>query len=135
MPEYTQANRALRITTPLGADALLIAGLEGRETLSQLFHFELDLLAKNGQDIAFDKVVGQKAVVSLAVGRQKFRYFAGIVSQLSQGLRDSTMTHYRAELMPQFWLLTHRRQSRIFQQLVSPISSNKCLAAWTWFSN
>jgi type VI secretion system secreted protein VgrG len=99
---------------------LLIAGLEGREALSELFHFELDLLAENRREIAFDKVVGQNAVVSLALGAGRFRYFSGIVSQLSQGKRDSEFTHFKAELVPQFWLLTQRRQSRIFQHVSVP---------------
>jgi type VI secretion system secreted protein VgrG len=120
VPEYTQANRALQITTPLGADELLITGLDGREALSELFHFELELLAENRQEIAFDKLLGQKAVVSLDTGDGKKRYFAGIISQFSQGKRDAEMTRYKAEFVPQLWLLTLRRQSRIFQHLSVP---------------
>ena len=45
MDTYTQANRWLSITTPLGMDALLLVGVRGSEAVSELFRFHLDLLA------------------------------------------------------------------------------------------
>ena len=44
---FTQAARALRIDTPLGPDALLLRSVSGQEAISQLFRFQLDLLAEN----------------------------------------------------------------------------------------
>jgi type VI secretion system secreted protein VgrG len=105
------------VATPLGRDALLITGLTGSEGISQLFRFQLDLLAENGREVAFDKLLGQKATVSLALGGGKQRYWSGIVSRLSQGMRDHSFTSHRAEMVPQLWLLTRRVQSRIFQHL------------------
>jgi type VI secretion system secreted protein VgrG len=42
---YTQTNRRIAISTPLGADTLLLRAFSGSESISQLFHFNLDLLA------------------------------------------------------------------------------------------
>jgi hypothetical protein len=42
MPTYTQSNRALQVTTPLGDDKLLVTGFRGSETLSTLFLFQID---------------------------------------------------------------------------------------------
>src|SRR5262249_38135762 len=41
--------------------------------------------------------------------------FHGICCRVSQGESDPTFTDYRLELVPKFWLLTKRAQSRIFQ--------------------
>jgi type VI secretion system secreted protein VgrG len=117
---YKQANRPLQLTTPLGPDALYLVGFDGREGLSRLFHFQLDLLADNGRAIAFDKLLGQPVTISLAVGAGRSRFFNGIVSRFSQGMRDDTFTHYRAEVVPQLWLLTRRVQCRIFQHQAVP---------------
>jgi type VI secretion system secreted protein VgrG len=117
---YTQANRPMEITTPLGPDALLLAGFTGREAISQSFQFQLDLLAENGREIAFDKLLGQPVAIRLALGGGKNRYFHGIVSRFTQGMRDDTFTSYRAEVVPQLWLLTRRIQSRMFQHLSVP---------------
>jgi type VI secretion system secreted protein VgrG len=123
----TQTSHPLQILTPLGPDALFLVGLSGREGLSQLFRFDLDLLADNHKEIAFDKLLGQPVSIALALGGGKVRYFNGILSRFSQGGRDSTFTRYRAELVPQLWLLTRRVQSRIFQHLTVPEILKKVL--------
>src|SRR2546426_616023 len=64
---YTQANRPLGVTTPLGEDALLLVGFQGHEAISQLFRFQLALLAAKETAIAFDKIVGQPATVKLVL--------------------------------------------------------------------
>jgi hypothetical protein len=58
--------------------------------------------------------------VTLALPQGKKRYFSGICSRASQGERNTTFTNYRLDIVPQFWLLTRRRQSRIFQHVAVP---------------
>jgi len=55
--------------------------------------------------------------------RQRERYWSGICSQVGEVGRDVVFTHYRLEVVPQFWLLTRRAQSRIFQNQSVPTSS------------
>jgi type VI secretion system secreted protein VgrG len=119
---YTQANRPMSVTTPLGPDKLLLVGFSGSEAISRPFNFQLELEAdnKNQQEIAFDKLLGQKITVQLAQADNKPRYFSGICSRFSQGERSTVFTAYRLEIVPQFWLLTHISQSRTFQQLAVP---------------
>jgi type VI secretion system secreted protein VgrG len=124
---YSQATRQMEVLTPLGPQALLLSGFLGREAISQLFHFDLDLLAENHRDIPFDKLLGQKITVRLALTGGKNRYFNGLVSRLTQGMRDDLFTHYRAEMVPEFWLLTRRGQCRIFQHLSVPEILKKVL--------
>src|SRR6185436_15561507 len=44
----------------------------------------------------------------------------GIICRVGQGGRDATFTAYQLDLVPKFWLLTHRWQSRIFQHVAVP---------------
>jgi type VI secretion system secreted protein VgrG len=110
----------MAVHTPLAPDKLLLVGFTGQEALSQLFTFQLDLLAENKDDIPFDQLLGQPMTVDLELPGHKKRYFHGIVRRFSQGHPDSTFTAYRAEVVPQLWLLTRRVQSRIFQHLNVP---------------
>ena len=47
MPTYQQADCWMTVTTPLGPDDLLLVGFDGTEAISQLFSFQLDLVAEN----------------------------------------------------------------------------------------
>jgi type VI secretion system secreted protein VgrG len=123
-------SRPLQITTPLGPDALLLTGFSGREAISELYAFQLELLAENKTDIAFDKLLGQPIAVSLVLPKGKQRYFTGICSRLSQGKRDATYTRYRMEMVPQVWVFTRRLQSRIFQQMTVPEILKKVFAGF-----
>ena len=129
MPTYTQDNRPLSVKTPLGKDVLLLVGLTGHEAISQLFTFQLDLLAEDASKVKFDKLLGQKITVALKLPNEKERYFNGICKRISQGGRSEgeVFTSYHLEIVPQFWLLTKRSQSRIFQHINVPDILKKVL--------
>jgi type VI secretion system secreted protein VgrG len=120
MPTYTQANRQIAVTTPLGKDVLLLTGFQGHEAISQLFNFQLDLVAENGSEISFDRILGQEVTVEMRLAKEEKRYFNGIVKRFSQGARDEVFTHFHAELVPKFWLLAKKVRSRIFQHISVP---------------
>jgi len=112
--------RGISVTTPLGADTLFLINFRGREGLSQLFHFQLELMAENRTDVAFDKIMGQKIGFSIALPDGTNRFWSGICNSLTQDGRDSTFTKYRMEVVPMLWLLTRRTQCRIFQHQSVP---------------
>jgi type VI secretion system secreted protein VgrG len=120
MPTYTQTQLPMAVTTPLGPDDLLLVGLTGNEGVSQLFSFTLELLATNGTDVPFDKLLGQPISVRLNLADGKKRFFSGISNRISQGHTDDTFTAYQMEVVPAFWLWTKRTQSRIFQHVSVP---------------
>src|SRR5262245_31599244 len=120
MGVYLQADRPLSASTPLGPDALLLVGFSGQEALSQLFHFQLDLLAENRREVPFDRLLGQPVAVQLALPGGEKRHVHGLCNRVTQGARGKTFTAYRLGLVPQLWLLTKRVQSRIFQHLTVP---------------
>jgi type VI secretion system secreted protein VgrG len=121
---YKQTNRSIQVSTPLGADALLITGFQGTEQLSHLFSVELKLIASNSASIDFGQLVGNDMLVRIATRgdgeTSQWRYFSGICARFSQGDRNEDFTSYYAELVPKVWLLTRRVQSRIFQQKSVP---------------
>src|SRR5579871_394570 len=100
MATYTQASRPLTVTTPLGADDLLVTGFTGREAISQLFRFQLELLAENGTDVPFESLLGQSITVGLNLPDEDYRPINGICIRLSQGAQDDTFTSYTMEIVP-----------------------------------
>jgi type VI secretion system secreted protein VgrG len=124
---FSQENRIIKINTPLGKDVLLLRGFSGQEAISSLFQFQLDLIAENRQNVAFDKLLGQKVSIEVMLPDDKTRYFHGIVNSFSQGGRGERFTTYRAEMVPQLWLLTRTVRSRIFQQVSIPDILKKVL--------
>ncbi len=124
---YTQQDRAMEVTTPLGKDKLLLIGFTGQESISRLFSFHLDLIAENETDVAFDKLLGQKITVRLDLLDGEKRHFNGICNRISQGERGEVFTQYRMEIVPALWMLTKKAQSRIFQQMSVPDILKKVL--------
>ncbi len=124
MANYIQENRILEVTTPLGPDKLLLTGFSGQEGISQLFHFHLDLVAENDQEIQFEKLLGQKITVRVGRGGKysadQSHYFNGITAAVSQGSQDDRLTSYQIQMVPMLWLLTRKVQSRIFQHKTVP---------------
>ncbi|MEO8027626.1 MAG: type VI secretion system tip protein TssI/VgrG, partial [Bryobacteraceae bacterium] len=126
MPDFKESNRHLHLTTPLGADALILKRFVGTESISQLFRFELYMCAETATDVPFDQLLGQPVTFGVAGELQK-RDFHGIIAAMSQLHRDNTFTHYEAVVVPQLWILTQKIQSRIFQQKSIPDILEKVL--------
>lgn len=119
MIAFSQKNRALQVKTPLGEDKLLITGFRGNESLSNLFLFEMDLIADNATEVDFSKVVGKQITLKVATPGKgsdpEWRYIDGICAVFSQSDRNERFTRFSAEVVPKVWLLTQQSQSRIFQ--------------------
>ncbi|MCI0620914.1 MAG: type VI secretion system tip protein VgrG, partial [Acidobacteria bacterium] len=116
---YTQKNQIIAIETALGKDVLLLNDLSGREGISQLFSFHLKLLSTEST-LAYEKVVGQRASISLRLADGTMRYLNGFLSRFSQSGQDSRFTHYEAEFVPWLWFLTRTSDCRIFQNKSVP---------------
>src|SRR5580692_9203967 len=115
---FTQAGRALRIDTPLGADAVLLRSISGQESVSQLFRYQLELLSED-DSLSFDGIVGKNVTVHLQTIDAE-RGLNGFISRFSQGGRDERFTYYHAEMVPWLWFLTRKADCRIFQRKTAP---------------
>ena len=119
---YTQEGRLISLTTPLGADKLLLAGFSGHEAISRLFSFHLDLLSEAldpathqpAPPIAFSDIIGKNVTISIKQSNDQPRYFNGLVSHFAQSGADSLFTHYQMEVVPWTWMLTRYADCKIF---------------------
>jgi type VI secretion system secreted protein VgrG len=111
----TQANRALRITTPFGKDGVLVEQLRGQENLSQPFHYDLTLLSEAG-DLDPDKILGKDVTVQFKLpSGGGTRFFHGLVTRFAQRGYERRLHVYQAEVRPWLWFLTRSSDCRIFQ--------------------
>ncbi|QEL19441.1 type VI secretion system Vgr family protein [Limnoglobus roseus] len=123
---FSQDDRPLAVTTPLGKDVLLIETVSGTEELSRPFQYELSLLAKEETNVPFEKILGQPMTVTIRGDDGPERYVHGIVTGLAQGEQvqsdggSTTFTRYFADIAPKIWLLTKVVRNRIFQQKTVP---------------
>src|SRR5437899_3200098 len=122
----TQEGRLLKLTTPLAFDHLLIEKVSADEGLSQLFHFEFELLHEENEEgfeptlVDPQQLLGQPMNVEVEQLDGTKRYFDGICIEFRQGDRNVRFSNYQAELVPRVWLLTQVTRSRIFQNKSVP---------------
>jgi len=116
---YTQKNRRIAISTPLGEDRLLLHSISGTEAVSRLFQYNLELLSEDDA-IDFAAIVGKQVNVRILLADATERHFNGILCRFSQGARDGVLTSYHAEMVPWLWFLTRTADCRIFQNKSVP---------------
>jgi type VI secretion system secreted protein VgrG len=116
MGNYTHTTRLLSLTTTLGKDMLLVDGFTGREAISSLSEFELDLLSSPDTPVSPPALIGTRVTLGIAynIGGDQ-RYFNGIVRSLALVAGDTEFLVYKAEVVPSLWLLTLNTQTRVFQ--------------------
>ncbi|MEK7407309.1 MAG: type VI secretion system tip protein TssI/VgrG, partial [Acidobacteriota bacterium] len=117
---FTQQNRLLSLTTPLGPDKLLLRSFTGHEAISQIFHFQLDLLSTEPA-INFDDIVGKNITFGIVLAdNTNQRLFNGCVSRFAQLGGEGRLARYQAEVAPQLWFLTRTADCRIYQNQSVP---------------
>jgi type VI secretion system secreted protein VgrG len=99
----------------------LLQGLTGREGISRMFSYSLDMLAHDNDSISFNNIVGQNVTITIRLADGTPRYINGYVSRFAQGATDDRyFTHYTAEVVPWLWFLTRQADCRIFQNMAVP---------------
>ncbi len=94
---------------------LRVVGFTGKEELSHLFSFHLDL-ASEDWEIDLNAVVGQPAALTIKSVEGE-RVIHGLVSWMEGGGKGEKFAPYKALLVPEVWLLSRFFRSRIFQKL------------------
>ena len=120
-----QTNRLLSLVTPLGADALVPFAFQGREGMSRLFEFTIDMVADQGtlstsppHGIDPARLLGQKVTLSVKRTSGEPRHFNGIIRRLTHGMPYSTgLRSFRATVVPELWVTTLKRNFRVFQDM------------------
>jgi type VI secretion system secreted protein VgrG len=117
----SQTNRLIRIATPLGNDAFIVASFSGTEEISELFEFELQLVSKQN-NITFGQLAGKNVTVAIRSSDGSERFFNGIITAFTpmQVAARDNLSRYHAVMTPSVWLLTQCMDCRIFQNKSAP---------------
>ncbi len=107
-------------------DRFQVIRFRGTEGLCQLYRFEIDLTSTEPLG-SLDAIVGAPAVLTVH-GFGGDRWFHGIIGRFEMTGETHGQSHFRAELVPAVWLLTHRYNSRIFQNRSVPEIVSNVLA-------
>ncbi len=111
-----QADRILNFTSTLGTDVLLPEFLAGVEGISELFFYQVELVADVNTTIDPKKIIGSKVTVGiLADDSGTQRYINGIVASFESCGGDEEYNNYKAHIVPNIWLLTINENTRVFQ--------------------
>ncbi|MFP7675601.1 type VI secretion system Vgr family protein [Marivita sp. S0852] len=112
--DFIQAERILRIETPLGPDQLLAQKLSMREAVSELFDGRVAVRSKL-PDLQPSDLLGKPVDISIELGGGPRRTWNAIVTDLMAGPRQNRgLRSYELMLRPQVWLLSQTSDCRIW---------------------
>ncbi|AKT41268.1 type VI secretion system Vgr family protein [Chondromyces crocatus] len=109
-------------------DALSVRQFSVQEALSSPFLVSL-VVASDNPNVDFDAVVGHGAMFTIQ-GKQT-RAWSGLCNRFEQtGFEQEGVALYHLNVVPRLWLLTQRRNHRMFQQLSELDIVRKLLDEW-----
>ncbi|HVJ90927.1 MAG TPA: type VI secretion system tip protein TssI/VgrG [Labilithrix sp.] len=110
-------------------DKLDVRQFSVHDRLASLFQVNLVVVSDN-PSIEFDDVVGQPAKFSIAAGMHD-RFWSGVCNHFEQvRVEPSGLSTYQLSIVPTLWLLTQRKNHRMFQQISEPDIALKLLTEW-----
>jgi type VI secretion system secreted protein VgrG len=113
-------------------DALDIRHFQVAERLNELFEVTIDALCEN-PDINLEAVIGQPMSFTARKGAEglEVHTWKGICRHIEQsGAEERGLSTYRLVLVPVLWLLTQRRNHRMFQHVSELEIARKLLGEW-----
>ena len=118
-----------------GESSLSVRRFHAHEGLSTLY--AVSIWARSpSSDLDLESLVGQPASLIVSPGAGEGRRWSGVVAfmEQAQGIeategRDALST-YHLRIVPRLWLLTQRRNYRIYQHLSIPEITDKLLGEW-----
>ena len=113
--EWTQANRPFRLTTPLGADVMLLVRWTGEEHVSSFFRFTVVAFSTRG-DIGASDLLLKPVSLKLALPGGGDRTIHGVVSRLARGgSAPAGYVAYELEIVPAHFVLALDEGFDIYQ--------------------
>ena len=128
---FADAPRRLEVSVASG-DELDIRHFQVVEGMSALFEIAIDALCEN-PDIDFEAIIGQPMTFTVRQGVETLegRTWTGICSHIEQaGVEEQGLSTYKLVLVPTLWLLTQRRNHRMFQLQSELDIARKLLGEW-----
>jgi type VI secretion system secreted protein VgrG len=113
--------------------ALDVRSFRVEERLSDLFSIRLVVVSPS-HDLALDAIVGGPATFEIHGGERdvaRDRSWSGICREFQQvRVEPDGLSTYELEIVPNLWLLSQRRNHRIFQQMSELAIVEKLLGEW-----
>ncbi|MGK9062986.1 MULTISPECIES: type VI secretion system Vgr family protein [Pseudomonas] len=111
----SQHRRLITFDSPLPVDQeLQLLSFTGHEAMSELFYFNVELISQDAR-IELKKLIGKKVTMGIELADGSTKYISAHVSDFVHTGADAGVANYSAELVPWLWILSRRRDSRIFQ--------------------
>lgn len=119
--KYSQENRLISLTTPLGTDVLLLREVTYKEELGRPFEMTLEVESTRG-DLEPNEILGQSVTVTINSGLGSPRYLNGIVSKFTQTVfsPNKDLYGYRLEVRPWISMLKMTSDCKAFQAQTIP---------------
>lgn len=117
----TQDNRPVRIETAFGKDVLLLVSATVSEELGRPFEIRVRLQSES-ENLDPGKILKTPATIALDLKNGAKRYFHGVVEKFDQlGFkREEGFCDYSALIVPDFSLLKHTSDCRVFADMTVP---------------
>jgi type VI secretion system secreted protein VgrG len=125
----------LELAFESGETSLDVRRFDVHEAVSALFTVSIRARSPNAE-LDLESIVGKKAafrvVSGLAFGGTPSRQWTGVCSHIEQIQAEPTgLSTYHLRIVPRLWLLTQRRNHRIFQHLSIPDIADELLGEWS----
>lgn len=120
LPDMLEADHADFSVTlvALPDEPVQVLRLTGRESLQELFEFELELVSPH-DDLPLEQVLGTRVVLTMR-SIQGERTLTGVAEAFELLRVGRRWTHYRLRMRPSLISLLYRQHSRIFRGLTTP---------------
>lgn len=109
-----QQNRLLRLTTPLGLDALLPVRVIGRERLGRSYEYTVDCVFVH-DDIELKKLIAQPVALWVHQADRSYSPLHGYVHTMKRLGGDGQFTFCQMSFAPWLYFLRFRKDARIWQ--------------------
>jgi type VI secretion system secreted protein VgrG len=116
-------------TTIASGDPVDVRSFSVRQRMNELFLIELVVVSTN-LDIDFDEVIGQDADFALQTAAGVQRWSGVCIEMAQERVEEAGLATYRIQLAPRAWLMTQRKNYRIFQFESELDIVKKLLSEW-----
>jgi type VI secretion system secreted protein VgrG len=113
MAGISQNDRLFSFDSPLGS-SLLCNAFSGTEQMSELFHFNLELVSEDFT-IAWQQLLNRNVTVGIRLADNSFRYFNGYVIHFEPTKHEGRLGYYKAEMVPWLWFLSQTQNCIVYQ--------------------
>jgi type VI secretion system secreted protein VgrG len=119
----------LHLSFESGEESLSVRKFSVEEGVSALFSLDIEAVSPR-DDMGFEAIVGQGAALRVGSGEES-RLFRGVCSRIEQVRAEPTgLSTYAIRIVPALWLLTQRRNHRLFQHRSVVEIARTLLAEW-----